>query len=156
MVEEQPAVVGVGAVERAHGQRVLAQVSSRLTSDFGRGFSMANVEQMRKFYRVYSTDEIPQRLSEEFGTNLPTISTGRKFYLSWSHYIFLMRIDDVDERHFYEIESAVEGWSPIENKLRRTAAEGWYGLPGSLYRHPAEPGTVTAPRKPRIVHGGLY
>ena len=40
--------------------------------------------------------------------NLPATETGRKFLLSWSHYIKLMRIENLDERHFYEsvIESS--------------------------------------------------
>jgi len=40
--------------------------------------------------------------------NLPATETGRKFFLSWSHYIKLMRIENLDERHFYEsvIESS--------------------------------------------------
>ncbi|MCD8248313.1 MAG: PDDEXK nuclease domain-containing protein, partial [Lachnospiraceae bacterium] len=41
-------------------------------------------------------------------------STGRKFYLSWSHYLKLMRISNVDERHFYEIEAAKNEWSLAE------------------------------------------
>ena len=48
--------------------------------------------------------------------NLPTVSTGRKFYLRWSHNLKLMRIDNVDERHFYEIESVKNDWSLIELK----------------------------------------
>ena len=31
--------------------------------------------------------------------------------MSWSHYLKLMRIDDVDERHFYEIECMKNNWS---------------------------------------------
>ncbi len=34
-----------------------------------------------------------------------------KFTLSWSHYLKLMRIDDPDERTFYEIESRENNWS---------------------------------------------
>ena len=34
-----------------------------------------------------------------------------KFTLSWSHYLKLMRIDDPDERAFYEIESRENNWS---------------------------------------------
>jgi len=37
-----------------------------------------------------------------------------KLPLSWSHYLFLMGISNVDERHFYEIESA--NWSLRELK----------------------------------------
>jgi predicted nuclease of restriction endonuclease-like (RecB) superfamily len=36
--------------------------------------------------------------------------------LSWSHYLFLMGISNPDERSFYEIESANEGWSLRELK----------------------------------------
>lgn len=48
--------------------------------------------------------------------NLPATETGRKFFLSWSHYIKLMRIENVDERHFYEIEAAKNDWSLTELK----------------------------------------
>ena len=70
---------------------------------------------MRNFYMVYSQDQIQQTLSAEF-ENLPAVSTGRKFYLSWSHYLKLMRIDNIDERHFYEIESVKNDWSLTELK----------------------------------------
>ena len=49
--------------------------------------------------------------------NLPEVDTGRRFYLSWSHYVKLMRIENIDERHFYEIESVKNDWSLTE--LRR-------------------------------------
>ena len=79
------------------------------------GFSTMNLKQMRQFYTVYSQDQISQTLSDQF-ENLPAISTGRKFYLSWSHYLKLMRIDNVDERHFYEIEFVKNDWSLSELK----------------------------------------
>ena len=41
---------------------------------------------------------------------LPSTSTGRKFPLGWSHYLKLMRINNVDERHFYEIEAYQNHW----------------------------------------------
>lgn len=34
--------------------------------------------------------------------------------LSWTHYIRLMRIKDINERRFYEIESKKENWSVRE------------------------------------------
>lgn len=70
---------------------------------------------MRQFYTIYSCDRIGQTLSDQF-KNLPTIDTGRKFFLSWSHYLQLMRITNIDERHFYEIEAAKNGWSISELK----------------------------------------
>ena len=59
---------------------------------------------MRRFYVVYQNDQIGETPFTQFD-NLPTVNTGRKFYLSWSHYLKLMRIDNIDERHFYEIEA---------------------------------------------------
>ncbi|WP_165046303.1 YhcG family protein [Adlercreutzia sp. ZJ138] len=113
-----------GGSRAKYGNQVIANVSTRLTEEFGRGFSMTNVEQMRKFYRVYSTDEIPQKVSEEFGASLPVTTTGRKFFLSWSHYLKLMRMDDESKRHFYEIEAARNGWSLKE--LQRQFDSGLY------------------------------
>lgn len=81
--------------ERAdYGSQLLADLSSNLTKEFGKGFSVTNLKQMRQFYSIYSKFVISkkgQTLSDEFK-------------LSWSHYIKLMRIDDELERKFYEIE----------------------------------------------------
>jgi len=46
----------------------------------------------------------------------------RKFNLSWSHYLILMRIDDADERSFYEIESGENNWSVRELKRQTDSA----------------------------------
>jgi predicted nuclease of restriction endonuclease-like (RecB) superfamily len=89
--------------ERAeYGTGMLKAISKQLITKYGRGFSYTNLEQMRKFYKVYSTS-IPQTLSEE--------SAKRQFTLSWSHYLKLMRITNPDERHFYEIEATNNNWS---------------------------------------------
>jgi len=82
--------------ERAgYGKQLLASLSIKLTHDFGKGFSETNIKQMRSFYTTYSKR---QTLSDEFK-------------LSWSHYLKLMRIDDEQERNFYEIESSKNNWS---------------------------------------------
>ena len=82
--------------ERAeYGKQVLKELSEQLTDDFGKGFSVDNLQNMRQFYQAY-----------------PIYETGsRKFILSWSHYIKLMRIENVDERNFYEIECAQNNWT---------------------------------------------
>lgn len=46
--------------------------------------------------------------------NLPVTKEGRKFLLSFSHYVLLMRISNIDERHFYEIEAVRNGWGVKE------------------------------------------
>lgn len=84
-----------------YGKETLKNLSERLSKDFGKGFSVTNLKQMRDFYQTY---QIRQTLSDEFN-------------LSWSHYLFLMRIDNPEERKFYEIESQKSNWSLRE--LRR-------------------------------------
>ena len=92
--------------ERAdYGKQLIKTLSIKLTADFGKGFSQRNLEQMRQFYLVYSK---AQTLSAEFKEDNKPF---RKFQLSWSHYLKLMRIEDVNERNFYEIESYKNNWS---------------------------------------------
>jgi Uncharacterized conserved protein len=98
-----------GGQRAAYGKYVIPELSKYLTEHVGRGFSVTNLKQMRKFYQVYSENQISQILSDQF-PNLPVVSTGRKFPLSWSHYLKLMRIDNADQRHFYEIEAAQNHW----------------------------------------------
>ena len=86
-----------------------------MSKKFGKGFSITNLKQMRQFYLTYRDDQISQKVSDQF-KNLPVVSSGRKFFLSWSHYLKLMRISNIDERHFYEIEAAKNGWSLSEMK----------------------------------------
>jgi predicted nuclease of restriction endonuclease-like (RecB) superfamily len=78
-----------------YGKQIIKSLSERLTHEFGKGFSQRNLEQIRQFYYVYSNT---QTLSAEFN-------------LSWSHYMKLMRIDNENERNFYEIESFKNNWS---------------------------------------------
>ena len=113
-----------GGEERAeYGAHVIERLSKRLTQEFGRGFSKTNLKQMKQFYLAYETDEIGQTLSDQFGT-YPTTSTGRPFFLSWSHYLTLMRIKDLNERRFYEIEAVRGNWSLSE--LNRQFASALY------------------------------
>ena len=77
--------------ERAqYGKQVLKELSKKLMLDFGKGFSERNLEQMRQFYLVYSISQKSSAKSEP-----------PHFQLSWSHYLKLMRMNDVAERQFY-------------------------------------------------------
>ena len=104
-----------GKDRAAYGQQILRELSVYLTRLYGKGFSVGNLKNMRQFYKVYASDQIGETVFSQF-ENLPAVSTGRKFFLSWSHYLKLMRISNVDERHFYEIESVKNDWSLSELK----------------------------------------
>lgn len=104
-----------------YGKQLLKGISEFLTAKFGKGFSITNLKQMRKFYLIYENDQIGQTLSDQF-KNYPVTTTGRQFYLSWSHYIKLMRIKNKEERHFYEIEAVKNDWSLSDLKRQFDSA----------------------------------
>lgn len=84
-----------GKEKAKYGQNLINELSEKLSGEFGKGFSATNIKQMRSFYLTYSKG---QTVSDEFK-------------LSWSHYLKLMRIDDENERNFYEIEAYKNNWS---------------------------------------------
>ena len=109
--------------ERAeYGRQLLVNLSKVLMKEFGKGFSFTNLTQMRKFYLTYSKRSILQTPSEELKNSVKIIEI-YNFKLSWSHYIFLMRLEE-NERSFYEIESDKNNWSLRE--LKRQYDTGLY------------------------------
>ena len=127
-----------GAKKAGYVKETLKSLSQKLTAEFGRGYSVDNLELMRKFYIVYSKSETPSRKS---GLQKPQTMSAESdqpdsqivqivsvkspadqksgtmsrispiiFPLSWSHYVFLMRLPEA-ERKFYEIEAVKQNWS---------------------------------------------
>jgi predicted nuclease of restriction endonuclease-like (RecB) superfamily len=80
--------------ERAeYGSYLIKELSTRLTKDFGKGFSQQSLRNMRQFYSCFP---IRSTLCSE---------------LSWSHYRLIMRIDNPQARLWYTEESAKSNWS---------------------------------------------
>ena len=94
-----------GKEKAEYAKKTIKQLSKKLIKEYGRGFSIRNLEQMRQFYLVYSKAQTP---SAELQVS--------DFALSWSHYLILMRIKKEEERQFYEIESRNNNWSVRELK----------------------------------------
>jgi len=124
-----------GSKRAEYGKQTLIELSRQLNKEFVRGFSATNLEYMRRFYLEYqeATPQIPQTVSGKSPATIPAKSpipqtvSGKltnKFTLSWSHYIFLLNIDNRDERRFYEIESTQKFWSLSE--LKRQFDSGYY------------------------------
>ena len=115
----------VGESRAAYGKGLLKELSRRLTARFGKGFSVDNLENMRRFYLTYSntfSETLSRKFDSEKSETLSRISSDAfktangDFALSWSHYLFLMHIDNPDERIFYEREAIQERWSLRELK----------------------------------------
>ena len=87
-----------------YGKQVIATLSSDLSTRFGRGFSVRNLEQMRKFHRAWP---IAQTVSAQLGVG----QISARFPLPWSHYVLLLKVDNANARQFYETEALRGGWS---------------------------------------------
>ena len=127
-----------GKKRAAYGAELLKELSARLTVEFGRGFSKANIEYMKRFYllwqekvpifpKVFDTLAIPQTASGQLAANeIAQTPSGQfgpiRFFLSWSHYVVLMEIKDSNERSFYEIESRQSNWNVRELKRQKASA----------------------------------
>ncbi|MEA9412081.1 PDDEXK nuclease domain-containing protein [Flavobacterium sp. PL02] len=125
-----------------YGKQLLKGLSQQLTKAFGKGFSVDNLQNIRKFYLVYSISEtvssileiknsetVSRNSNDSISSSLSTNFRNEKmqilssfFKLTWSHYVFLMRIDDEKERLFYEIESEKYNWSVRELKRQYDSA----------------------------------
>lgn len=87
-----------GNIRAEYGKEVLLKLSKKLTNRFGSGFSRSALQNMRLFYLRYKNC---QPLAGK---------------LSWSHYCYLIYIEDDKERSFYEKECINEKWSKRELK----------------------------------------
>ncbi len=119
-----------GAKRAKYGEKVVEDLSNRLTERYGKGFSAQVLWKFRLFYQAYS-DRIlilsptgressatsilsplgielarPKK-SRPVGTELPQ---GFSPHLSWSHYRALMRVEKIEARDFYEREAIAGGW----------------------------------------------
>ncbi len=129
-----------GKYKAEYGKQIIKNLSTQLSKEFGKGFSTTNLEQMRFFYETYS---ISQTVSGIFESEKSSTLSGKlkneksetvlrkssivqkvsaEFVLSWSHYVFLMRIDNIEERKFYEIETFENNWSIRELKRQFDSA----------------------------------
>ena len=134
IVEEEQS----GKDRAEYGKQILKGLSEELKKEFGKGFSTDNLENMRKFYLAYSISESltrilqiinsPSLMTNSESVKLEEIQTTKTqslisfFKLTWTHYVFLMRIEDEKERRFYEIESEKYNWSVRELKRQYDSA----------------------------------
>jgi predicted nuclease of restriction endonuclease-like (RecB) superfamily len=93
-----------GQEKALYGKETLKELSNQLSVEFGKGFSITNIQQMRSFYLTYGKQQTLSVKSQKGQ------ASSARFTLSWSHYVFLMRLNE-PERNFYEIEATQNHWS---------------------------------------------
>jgi hypothetical protein len=91
-----------GNIKAKYGDYLIERVAEKLSLEFGKGFSSRNIKRMRKFYLCYS--------------NRTTLLS----QLTWSHYLELIKIDDINKRNFYMHECLNSNWDVRELQRQRT------------------------------------
>ncbi len=130
-----------------YGKQLLEKLSGVLSKRLGKGFSVDNLELMRKFYKAYelqnadfgkseTLSRISSAISESPSRTLVQVTEltagmneirqtlSAKFNLSWSHYVLLLTVKSLDERRFYEIEAQNNCWGVRE--LKRQISSSLY------------------------------
>lgn len=96
-----------GGEERAvYGDELIKRISERLTKEFGKGFTPANLRYMRMFYLAFP---IYHAVSDK---------------LSWTHYRMLTKVSNPKAREYYAREAIAGNWST--RQLERQIATQYY------------------------------
>jgi len=96
-----------GKRRAGYGEQLMERLSADLTMQFGRGFGVNNLENMRRFFLAYPRSAISQTLSGKLGL----AELAQVFTLPWSAYVRLLSVKDDHARQFYETEALRGGWS---------------------------------------------
>lgn len=82
-----------GSLRAEYGKYTLQELSGRLTKEFGKGFTVRTLQQMKKFYALFP--------------NTNTLCS----QLTWSHYRLLITVENEKARQWYMNEAVAGAWS---------------------------------------------
>jgi predicted nuclease of restriction endonuclease-like (RecB) superfamily len=95
-----------GSLRADYGKNVLQDISEKLQQEFGNGFSVRNLQQMKKFYAMFPN------------------TNALRSQLTWTHYRLLLRVDDETARNWYMEECVRSAWS--SRQLERQISTLYY------------------------------
>jgi predicted nuclease of restriction endonuclease-like (RecB) superfamily len=123
IVEEEQS----GEKRAEYGAQLIEYLSKRLSKEFGKGFSNANIWNFRLFYLTFPENTILYALRRE---------------LTWTHYRSIMRVQNPDARQYYIKEAADNNWNT--RQLDRNINTLYYERLLSSKDTPTEAGQPTA------------
>lgn len=116
-----------GSVRAQYGDQLLERLSVDLSDRYGTGFSVDNLERMRRFYLTHPNSAAPRKLA-------------------WTQYVELLSVDDDEARVELERRAETEG---LTSRELRTLASQYDSLPRVSDGIAATPAHAAAPlRRP--------
>lgn len=125
-----------GEDRAAYGKEILKTLSTELNAEFGKGFSLTNLQNFRKFYLTFGfwgieqtasaifTNQIEQTVSVKSGVEMEKEKSKSKVdesknliwrtafaKLTWSHFERIIRVENEAARNYYLTEAAKQNWS---------------------------------------------
>lgn len=99
-----------GQHKAEYGKRLIEDLSTALTTNFGKGFSYANLYNCRQFYLKFPEQDILYTVCRE---------------LSWSHLRLIMRVDSFQAIGYYCKEAREQNWSvrQLERNIKTQSFE---------------------------------
>ena len=67
---------------KSYGEGIIKKYSNRLTKELGKGYGLSNLKNMRRFYNIAKSQTVSD-------------------LLSWSHYVEILKIDDINKINYY-------------------------------------------------------
>ena len=95
-----------GSLRAEYGKGLLKALSQKLQSEFGEGFTVRNLQQMKKFYILFPNTH------------------ALRAQLTWTHYRALLRVEDEAARNWYMEECIRAAWS--SRQLERQISTLYY------------------------------
>lgn len=97
-----------------YGEKLIQELSKKLTKDFGKGFTSSNIRYMRLFYLSFPIhhavrDELKKPAIKNKDNMI--MPANLRIELSWTHYRLLLAIENHDARNYYMTEAADNNWS---------------------------------------------
>jgi predicted nuclease of restriction endonuclease-like (RecB) superfamily len=168
-----------------YGDNLLKNLTQRLQTEYGKGFSYANLKLMRQFYLAFPQLLTPNQKGYALRSLFPNtelLSSPEPWQpgqihpnLSWTHYRIIMRVDRLQARSFYQIETLKNNWSSrelerqigsllFERLAKSTDKEGLLQLatqgqviqtPADVFKDPLVIEFLGLPESPRLVESDL-
>jgi predicted nuclease of restriction endonuclease-like (RecB) superfamily len=107
-----------------YGAEIIKKLSAELTQIYGKGYTKSNLYSFVEFYK-----EFPNIFQSSIGKSSPL--------LTWTHYLVLLQVKDIEARDWYMQETFDQTWN-VRTLQRNISSQYYFRLLKSPNRKPVE------------------